>query len=460
MGSPRADRESMTEPQEACGKAHAPPILRDGGDSSESVVWCELRKGIRLKFPRLDLVADGNVGSSGRKSVAHRAVSGALLAARENSDGRVPPTPGRTHNRIRSPSELPELLSWREQVAPCWLGDELGTFPSGDFPRHLTTDSELGMLCGDSAVSQAFGLPGSSRGRVSFLGPSGPPELHPAGCAVGDSAVSQAFGFPRSSRCYVSFLGPPVLSGLLLAGCAVGYFDGTPEQMRGSRETLASPRNRSRILQKCLGAGRRMAMRRPKERCALIEERYGVWGFRHLVGVRIPRDLSWLRKLFGGPSTPEIASRRLCCRVFDGTPEQMRGSHETLASPSNRSRKLQKCCGTGTAMALRRHEERRVLRMCGALIEEHCGVWGFRRLARVRIPRELSQLRKLFGAHGTPEIASRQLCCCVFDGTPEQMPGSRETLAFPSNRSRKLQKYCEAGTTMAIRRHEEHRRVS
>ncbi|KAL5660091.1 hypothetical protein ACJX0J_027216, partial [Zea mays] len=43
------------------------------------------------------------VGSSGRKSTAHRAVSGAPPAALENLEDRIPSTPGRTHNRIRSP---------------------------------------------------------------------------------------------------------------------------------------------------------------------------------------------------------------------------------------------------------------------------------------------------------------------------------------------------------------------
>ncbi|KAL5659957.1 hypothetical protein ACJX0J_027082, partial [Zea mays] len=43
------------------------------------------------------------VGSSGRKSTAHRAVSGAPPAALENPEDRIPSTPGRTHNRIRSP---------------------------------------------------------------------------------------------------------------------------------------------------------------------------------------------------------------------------------------------------------------------------------------------------------------------------------------------------------------------
>ncbi|KAK4373355.1 hypothetical protein RND71_008739 [Anisodus tanguticus] len=43
------------------------------------------------------------VGSSGRKSTARRVVSGALPAALENPEDRVPSTPGRTHNRIGSP---------------------------------------------------------------------------------------------------------------------------------------------------------------------------------------------------------------------------------------------------------------------------------------------------------------------------------------------------------------------
>ncbi|CAN1199707.1 hypothetical protein LINPERHAP2_LOCUS44920, partial [Linum perenne] len=43
------------------------------------------------------------VGSSGRKSTARRAVSGAPPAAHENPEDRVPSAPGRTHNRIRSP---------------------------------------------------------------------------------------------------------------------------------------------------------------------------------------------------------------------------------------------------------------------------------------------------------------------------------------------------------------------
>ncbi|WZY70983.1 hypothetical protein YC2023_003684 [Brassica napus] len=71
----------------------------------------ELRKGIRLKFRNRDVAVDGNVresgdpevGSSGWKSTARRVVSGAFPAALENPEDRVPLTPGRTHNRIRSP---------------------------------------------------------------------------------------------------------------------------------------------------------------------------------------------------------------------------------------------------------------------------------------------------------------------------------------------------------------------
>ncbi|CAN7022708.1 unnamed protein product [Brassica rapa subsp. trilocularis] len=55
--------------------------------------WC---------LPTLE-TAQPEVGSSGWKSTARRVVSGAFLAALENPEDRVPLTPGRTHNRIRSP---------------------------------------------------------------------------------------------------------------------------------------------------------------------------------------------------------------------------------------------------------------------------------------------------------------------------------------------------------------------
>ncbi|KAL2246089.1 UNVERIFIED_CONTAM: hypothetical protein Sindi_2877100 [Sesamum indicum] len=96
-----------------------------------------LRKGIGLKFLNRDAAADATlgspetsagpreelsflfnslptletaqpeVGSSGWKSTARRVVSGAPPAALENPEDRVPSAPGRTHNRIRSPSEQP-----------------------------------------------------------------------------------------------------------------------------------------------------------------------------------------------------------------------------------------------------------------------------------------------------------------------------------------------------------------
>ncbi|KAK9951744.1 hypothetical protein M0R45_007180 [Rubus argutus] len=53
-------------------------------------------------LPTLE-TAQPEVGSSGWKSTARRVVSGAPPAALENPEDRVPFTPGRTHNRIRSP---------------------------------------------------------------------------------------------------------------------------------------------------------------------------------------------------------------------------------------------------------------------------------------------------------------------------------------------------------------------
>ncbi|PWA50193.1 hypothetical protein CTI12_AA472800 [Artemisia annua] len=53
-------------------------------------------------LPTLE-TTQSEVGSSGWKSTARHAVSSAPQAALENPEDRVPPTPGRTHNRIRSP---------------------------------------------------------------------------------------------------------------------------------------------------------------------------------------------------------------------------------------------------------------------------------------------------------------------------------------------------------------------
>ncbi|CAN7092574.1 unnamed protein product [Brassica rapa subsp. narinosa] len=57
--------------------------------------WC---------LPTLE-TAQPEVGSSGWKSTARRVVFGAFPAALENPEDRVPLTPGRTHNRIRSPRQ-------------------------------------------------------------------------------------------------------------------------------------------------------------------------------------------------------------------------------------------------------------------------------------------------------------------------------------------------------------------
>ncbi|GMP93765.1 hypothetical protein CsSME_00043469 [Camellia sinensis var. sinensis] len=95
-----------------------------GGSSKYSNENFEGRRGERfhgigLKFLNRDVATNGNarqsgdVGgglgrsyllwSSGWKSTARRVVSGTPPVALENQEDRVPPTPGRTHNRIRSP---------------------------------------------------------------------------------------------------------------------------------------------------------------------------------------------------------------------------------------------------------------------------------------------------------------------------------------------------------------------
>ena len=65
----------------------------------------EFRKELSFLFNSLPTqeTAQAEVGSSGWKSNARRVVSGAFPAAPENLEDRVPLTPVRTHNRIRSP---------------------------------------------------------------------------------------------------------------------------------------------------------------------------------------------------------------------------------------------------------------------------------------------------------------------------------------------------------------------
>ncbi|CAN6973520.1 unnamed protein product, partial [Brassica rapa subsp. trilocularis] len=108
---------AIFEPTKGVGRLRQ----QDGGHGSRNplrTLMRELRKGIRLKFRNRDVAVDGNVrdlptletaqpevGSSGWKSTARRVVSGAFPAALENPEDRVPLTPGRTHNRIRSPRQ-------------------------------------------------------------------------------------------------------------------------------------------------------------------------------------------------------------------------------------------------------------------------------------------------------------------------------------------------------------------
>ncbi|CAN7100432.1 unnamed protein product [Brassica rapa subsp. narinosa] len=68
---------------------------------------CEPGLGRRCRswcLPTLE-TAQPEVGSSSWKTTARRVVSGAFPAALENPEDRVPLTPGRTHNRIRSPRQ-------------------------------------------------------------------------------------------------------------------------------------------------------------------------------------------------------------------------------------------------------------------------------------------------------------------------------------------------------------------
>ncbi|KAI3662750.1 hypothetical protein L6452_46909 [Arctium lappa] len=88
------------------------------------------------------------VGSSGWKSTARRAVSGAPPAALENPEDRVPPTPGLTHNRIS-----PEPVGCRRTARAASAaragrrvpaGGRIGKRPSsGAFPGRRTANSEL-----------------------------------------------------------------------------------------------------------------------------------------------------------------------------------------------------------------------------------------------------------------------------------------------------------------------------
>ncbi|CAN6998546.1 unnamed protein product [Brassica rapa subsp. trilocularis] len=93
-----AQLRANLEPTKGVGRLRQ----QDGGHGS--------RNPLRSVLPTLE-TAQPEVGSSGWKSTARRVVSGAFPAALENSEDRVPLTPGRTHNRIRSPSDAHEWIN-------------------------------------------------------------------------------------------------------------------------------------------------------------------------------------------------------------------------------------------------------------------------------------------------------------------------------------------------------------
>ncbi|CAN7088847.1 unnamed protein product [Brassica rapa subsp. narinosa] len=87
-----AQLRANLEPTKGVGRLRQ----QDGGHGS--------RNPLRSVLPTLE-TAQPEVGSSGWKSTARRVVSGAFPADLENPEDRVPVTPGRTHNRIRSPRQ-------------------------------------------------------------------------------------------------------------------------------------------------------------------------------------------------------------------------------------------------------------------------------------------------------------------------------------------------------------------
>ncbi|KAK9050297.1 hypothetical protein SSX86_030734 [Deinandra increscens subsp. villosa] len=87
------------ECEHACRDPKDGELCLSGAKPEETLV--EARSDTDVQIVRLTW---SEVGSSGWKSTARRAVSGAPPAALENPEDRVPLMPGRTHNRIRSPS--------------------------------------------------------------------------------------------------------------------------------------------------------------------------------------------------------------------------------------------------------------------------------------------------------------------------------------------------------------------
>ncbi|CAN7022736.1 unnamed protein product [Brassica rapa subsp. trilocularis] len=93
-----AQLRANLEPTKGVGRLRQ----QDGGHGSQNP--------LRSVLPTLE-TAQPEVGSSSWKSTARRVVSGAFPAALENPEDQVPLTLGRTHNRIRSPSDAHEWIN-------------------------------------------------------------------------------------------------------------------------------------------------------------------------------------------------------------------------------------------------------------------------------------------------------------------------------------------------------------
>ncbi|KAF7807845.1 Regulator of rDNA transcription protein 15 [Senna tora] len=123
-------------------------------------------------LPTLE-TAQPEVASSGWKSTARRVVSGAPPAALENLEDRLPPTPGRTHNRIRFGSKgwargsQPRTrrlsvdglsCSRGESGSPCaGRGTDWERALRGPFPGRRTVDSELCSECQSEEIRPSAG---------------------------------------------------------------------------------------------------------------------------------------------------------------------------------------------------------------------------------------------------------------------------------------------------------------
>ncbi|PKA64907.1 hypothetical protein AXF42_Ash011509 [Apostasia shenzhenica] len=109
---------------------------------------------------------------------------GLQAIARENLKNTV----GRVQRwQCADPKNVGECRSVRMRD---WCWDDLWEERSPIPPTTVLFESALhslkhGMVCRDSAILKAFGVPRSFRGRVSLLGAPILPVLHPAGCAVG-----------------------------------------------------------------------------------------------------------------------------------------------------------------------------------------------------------------------------------------------------------------------------------